>query len=136
MIKKITLTACEVKKEGVSASGKSWTMYDCRDLNTRYTSFTNFTDKIGIPTDYDVESKESGTINNKTGKPFVNYTISLARGGTKKADASYELLLTKMNTIEKKIDEIFVILTKPVDEYSSMDKPKIEDNDTEINIPF
>ena len=137
-IKKLTLNSCEAKKEGISQSGKAWTIYECHDETGKYSSFTNFFDKVGIPTDYEVESKTSNTLNNKTGKPFVNYTLFLPKAGGRagNTDASYELLLTKINAIGKKIDEIYVMLTEPGEELPSMDKPHMNNEGADNKVPF
>jgi hypothetical protein len=113
------------------AGGRAWTMYDCRDLNTRYTSFENLTDKIGIPTNYEVESKESSTINKKTGKPFINYTISLPKGGSKQTD---ENLSARLKALEKKIDDVALEVHEVYQNMLDMNNEEAEPADEDI--PF
>jgi hypothetical protein len=133
MIKKITLTNVEVKKEGVSAAGQAWTLYECRDLNTRYSSFTNFSDKIGVPTDFDVVSKESDKINPHTNKPYVNYTIALPKAGGKagNSDALFEKLFTRVNEIAADVKECRRLLEAE----AKVMEPPMED-DPANNPPF
>ena len=126
MLRKITLASCEAKKEGISASGKAWTIYECRDgSNNKYSSFTNFFDFVGVEKEYEVESKTSTTVNQKTGKPFVNYTISLPKQGSRvqaNTDALYEKMFTKLNTIEKKIDDL-VASFEPTEDEAEVEPP-------------
>ncbi len=120
MLKKITLNSCEPKKQGVSAGGKAWTIYECRDAsNNKFSTFTNLFDFVGVEKEYEVEQKESTAINQKTGKPFVNFTISLPKQGSRvqaNTDALYEKMFTKLNSVEKKIDDLIASFEPTPDE--------------------
>ena len=144
MIKKITLTNCEpaTKKdgsfvEGIGQGGKSWKLYDCRDLSTKYSSFTDFTDKVGVPTDFEVERKP-GKPSPKGGNYPDSYTISLPKGGGKGGnnDALFEMVLTKVNKIEKMVEEIHGLIT--AEDFVKEDLPSLDKTEfpPKKNIPL
>lgn len=78
MKKTLTLTEQKEVRTGISAkTGNPWTLWEymAEGDPTRYKSFKDFGSAIGKPFMFQIEEEESTTINKKTGKPFVNYTI-------------------------------------------------------------
>ena len=135
MKRTLTLENCEVVREGISATGRSWTMYNCTDTEKRrYTSFTNMTPYLNIEREYEVNQKESEKNNPKTGKHYLNYTIELPKLAPKSAvsnDTTINRIEIKIDKILSKIDTIETMLDA-IPEEQKEEIPPIGDND----IPF
>ncbi len=135
MKRTLTLKDCSVVREGVSASGKAWTMYNCVDSeNRKYTSFTNMSPYLNADREYEVGQKESTKTNPKTGKPYLNYTIDLPKLAPKTSSGELEILNRmdiKLDKILAKVDSIETMLDA-IPEEKSDDVPPIDDKD----IPF
>ena len=113
--------------EGMQQDGQTkWTMYDCRDgSNNKFSSFTNFFEFVGAEKEYEVTQKP-GKPNPKGGTYAPTFTLSLPKQGSRvqaNTDALYEKMFTKLNSIEKKIDDLVASFEPSADEPEDVEPP-------------